>query len=66
VGQKFTYTKLTVPLTAWKILDNYVMALEAFDRLIDIILTQCLLVGQNAPNFLWEACGRLPKMFDPS
>ena len=23
-------------------------------------------MGQNAPNFLWEACGRLPKTFDPS
>ena len=31
VGQKFTYTKLTVPLT------DYVMALKASDRLIDII-----------------------------
>ena len=36
VGKKFTYTKLTVPLTAWKIQKN-VMALEASDRLIDII-----------------------------
>ncbi|CDQ63909.1 unnamed protein product [Oncorhynchus mykiss] len=34
VGQKFTYTKLTVPLNSLK---NYVMALEASDRLIDII-----------------------------
>jgi hypothetical protein len=23
-------------------------------------------MGQNSPNFLWEACGRLPKTFDPS
>ena len=23
-------------------------------------------MGQNSPNLLWEACGRLPKMFDPS
>jgi transposase len=23
-------------------------------------------MGQNSPNILWEACGRLPKMFDPS
>ena len=37
VGHKFTYTKLTVPLTAWNIPENYVMALEAYDRLIDII-----------------------------
>ena len=37
VGQTFTYTKLTVPLTAWKIPENDVMALEAYDRLIDII-----------------------------
>ena len=22
--------------------------------------------GQNSPNLLWEACGRLPKTFDPS
>ena len=22
--------------------------------------------GQNSPNLLWEACGRLPKMCDPS
>ena len=36
VGQKFTYTKLTVPL-AWKIPENDVMALESSDRLIDII-----------------------------
>ena len=37
VGQKFTYTKLTVPLTAWKIPENVIMALETSDRLIDII-----------------------------
>jgi hypothetical protein len=30
VGEKFTYTKLTV----WKIPENDAMALEAFDRLI--------------------------------
>ena len=23
-------------------------------------------MGQNSPNLLWEACGRLPEMFDPS
>jgi hypothetical protein len=23
-------------------------------------------MGQNAPNLLWEACGRLNEMFDPS
>ena len=23
-------------------------------------------MGQNSPNLLWEACGRLPKPFDPS
>ena len=23
-------------------------------------------MGQNSPNFLWEACGRLPETFDPS
>ena len=23
-------------------------------------------MGQNLPNLLWEACGRLPEMFDPS
>ena len=34
VGQKFTYTKLTVPLNS---LENDVMGLEASDRLIDII-----------------------------
>jgi hypothetical protein len=34
VGQKLPYTKLTVPLSS---LENYVMALEASDRLIDII-----------------------------
>ena len=39
VGQKFTYTKLTVPLTvpAWQIPENDVMALKASDRLIVII-----------------------------
>jgi hypothetical protein len=37
VGQKFTCTKLTVPLNSLEIPENYVMALEASDRLIDII-----------------------------
>ena len=40
VGQKFTYTKLTVPLNSLEIIiipENDVMALEATDRLIDII-----------------------------
>ena len=23
-------------------------------------------MGQNVPTLLWDACGRLPKMFDPS
>ena len=23
-------------------------------------------MGQNSPNLLWEACGRLPEKFDPS
>jgi hypothetical protein len=23
-------------------------------------------MGQNSPNLLWEACGRLPEMFEPS
>ena len=23
-------------------------------------------MGQNSPNLLWEACGRLPETFDPS
>ena len=23
-------------------------------------------MGQNSTNLLWEACGRLPEMFDPS
>jgi hypothetical protein len=23
-------------------------------------------MGQNVPNLLWKACGRLPEMFDPS
>ena len=23
-------------------------------------------MGQNSPNLLWEDCGRLPEMFDPS
>ena len=23
-------------------------------------------MSQNSPKLLWEACGRLPKMFDPS
>ena len=23
-------------------------------------------MDQNSPNLLWEACGRLPEMFDPS
>ena len=23
-------------------------------------------IGQNSPNLLWEDCGRLPEMFDPS
>uniref|UniRef100_A0AAZ3QAD8 Tc1-like transposase DDE domain-containing protein n=1 Tax=Oncorhynchus tshawytscha TaxID=74940 RepID=A0AAZ3QAD8_ONCTS len=23
-------------------------------------------MGQNSPNLLWEACGTLPEMFDPS
>ena len=22
-------------------------------------------MGQNSPNLLWDACGRLPEMFDP-
>ena len=22
-------------------------------------------MGQNSPNLLWEACGRLPEIFDP-
>jgi hypothetical protein len=35
VGQKFKYTKLTVPFTAWKIPENDVMALEASDRLFE-------------------------------
>ena len=37
VGQKFTYSKLTVPLNSLEIPENCVMALEASDRLIDII-----------------------------
>ena len=37
VGQKFTYAKLTEPLNCLKIPENYVMALEASDKLIDII-----------------------------
>ena len=41
MGQNITYTKLTVPFNlenlAWKIRENYVMALDASDRLIDII-----------------------------
>ena len=37
VGQKFTYTKLTVPLNSLEHSRKYVMALEASDRLIDII-----------------------------
>ena len=37
VGQKFTYTRLTVPLNSLEITENYVMALEASDRLIYII-----------------------------
>jgi hypothetical protein len=23
-------------------------------------------MGQNSPNLFWEACGRLPELFDPS
>ena len=23
-------------------------------------------MGQNSPNLLWDACGRLPEIFDPS
>jgi hypothetical protein len=23
-------------------------------------------MGQNSPNLLWEACGRLPETFDPN
>ena len=23
-------------------------------------------MGQNSPNLLWDACGRLPETFDPS
>jgi hypothetical protein len=37
VGQRFTYTKLTVPLNSLEITENDVMASEASDRLIDII-----------------------------
>ena len=37
VGQKFKYTKLTVPLNSLKILENDAMVLEASDRPIDII-----------------------------
>ena len=29
-------------------------------------LTQLHQLGQNSPNLLWEACGRLPETFDPS
>uniref|UniRef100_A0AAZ3PVM7 Tc1-like transposase DDE domain-containing protein n=1 Tax=Oncorhynchus tshawytscha TaxID=74940 RepID=A0AAZ3PVM7_ONCTS len=29
-------------------------------------LTQSGGMGQNSPNLLWEACARLPEMFDPS
>jgi hypothetical protein len=29
-------------------------------------LTQLHQLSQNSPNLLWEACGRLPKTFDPS
>ena len=37
VGQKCTCTKLTLPLNSWEIAEKDVMALEASDRLIDII-----------------------------
>jgi hypothetical protein len=37
VGQKFTYTKLTVPLNSLENAENDVMALEASVRLIDNI-----------------------------
>ena len=37
VDQKFTYTKLIVPLNSLEIPEKYVMALEASDRIIDII-----------------------------
>ena len=37
VGQKFTYTKLTVPLNSLEMPENDVMSLEASDRLIVII-----------------------------
>jgi hypothetical protein len=37
VGQKITYTKLTVPLNSLENVKKFVMALEASDRLIDII-----------------------------
>ena len=33
MGQKFKYTKLTLPFTAWKIPEIDVMALEASDKL---------------------------------
>ena len=36
-GQKFTYTKFTVPLNSLEKSENDVMALEASDWLIDII-----------------------------
>ena len=38
VGQMFTYTKLNVPLNSLENPENGFVALEASDRLIDIIL----------------------------
>uniref|UniRef100_A0AAZ3SHF3 Tc1-like transposase DDE domain-containing protein n=1 Tax=Oncorhynchus tshawytscha TaxID=74940 RepID=A0AAZ3SHF3_ONCTS len=37
-------------------------------RPTNLIVTPALSggMGQNSPNSLWEACGRLPKTFDPS
>jgi hypothetical protein len=50
VGQKFTYIRLTAFFkTAWKIPEN-VMALEASDRLIDIIGGAPVDVFQGLPS----------------
>jgi hypothetical protein len=50
VGQKFTYTKLTVPLNSLESSRNDVMALEASDRLIESIVDVPVNVFQSLPS----------------
>ena len=55
VGQKLTYTKLTVPFNN-KIPENYVMALEASDRLTESIGGVPVDVFQGLPSHSVTLC----------